>query len=58
MDKLRNVLSNAKKELKQQIKCVPPGMEMEFSEMEELENQLKKYIRQGENILRVNLKKE
>ncbi len=60
MQELREQLKNAKNELNNII-IIPPGQEnelvLEIIEMKELEEQLKKYIKQGEEILKQNFKK-
>lgn len=57
MEKLRLELEQAKKELKNRINI--PGQlqnSLEYSELQELETTLKKYILQAEHILKQNSK--
>ena len=60
MEDLRLQLLKAKNELKNilEIKLCPPGMELEFSEIQDLEIKLKQYIQKGEKMLKENNKKD
>ena len=57
MERLRQSINDAKKELEKRIN-IPPGVQeqspMEFAEIKTLEEKLKKFISQGEKILKEN----
>ena len=58
MEKLKEKIKKAKQELKNKLNISSsPGMELEYSEMKELEMKLKKYILMGEKILKENNKR-